>query len=204
MGNGFKSWSTNDVLTSADVNGFLMVQSVAAFATTANRDAQITSPEEGQVAYTRADNTYWWHDGSAWRVLLLTETAYTPTLGGTGWSIGNGTFAASYVRVGDLVSFSAVLSIGSTTTLGTPPPNFTLPVATSEPLNYTWFEGFAQQASTSGMYPLRWQLVSSTQVRALAMSTSGTYAQATNVTSTVPFAWASGHRLSVRGSYVAA
>ena len=51
MANGFKVFSTGEVLTAADVNDYLMEQSIGIFANSTARDAQITSPIEGQFCY---------------------------------------------------------------------------------------------------------------------------------------------------------
>lgn len=64
-GLGFKNFSSGEVLTAADVNGYLM-QGVLVFASTAARDAAITSPQEGQFAYTKDTNGLWYYDGAAW------------------------------------------------------------------------------------------------------------------------------------------
>jgi hypothetical protein len=64
-GLGYKDFNTGDVLSAADVNGYLM-QGVLVFASTAARDAAITSPQEGQFAYTKDTNGLWYYDGAAW------------------------------------------------------------------------------------------------------------------------------------------
>jgi len=64
-GLGFKNFNTGDVLSAADVNGYLM-QGVLVFASTAARDSAITSPQEGQFAYTKDTNGLWYYDGAAW------------------------------------------------------------------------------------------------------------------------------------------
>ena len=51
MANGFKVFSVGEVLTAADVNDYLMEQSIGIFADSTQRDAQITSPIEGQFCY---------------------------------------------------------------------------------------------------------------------------------------------------------
>ena len=45
-GLGFKDFTTGEVLTAADVDGYLM-QGVWVFASAAARDAAVTSPQEG-------------------------------------------------------------------------------------------------------------------------------------------------------------
>jgi hypothetical protein len=64
-GLGFKTFNTGDVLTASEVNGYLM-QGILVFANTAARDAAITSPQEGQFAYTKDNNSLWYYTGSAW------------------------------------------------------------------------------------------------------------------------------------------
>jgi hypothetical protein len=64
-GQGFKTFTSGDVLTAADVNGYLM-QGVGVFADATERDAEITSPEEGQFAYLKDTNATTYYTGSAW------------------------------------------------------------------------------------------------------------------------------------------
>jgi len=64
-GLGFKTFTTGEVLTAADTNGYLM-QGSNVFASTAARDAAITSPQEGQFAFTKDTNGLWYYDGAAW------------------------------------------------------------------------------------------------------------------------------------------
>jgi len=64
-GLGFKTFTTGEVLTAADVNGYLM-QGVLVFATEAARNSAITSPQEGQFAFTKDNNSLWYYTGSAW------------------------------------------------------------------------------------------------------------------------------------------
>ena len=51
MGSGFKTFTAASVLTAADLNNYCQTQSVMYFATTAARDAAITSPVAGMVAF---------------------------------------------------------------------------------------------------------------------------------------------------------
>lgn len=64
-GQGFKTFTTGEVLSAADVNGYLM-QGVLVFASAAARDAAITSPQEGQFAYLKDTNITTYYTGSAW------------------------------------------------------------------------------------------------------------------------------------------
>ena len=64
-GLGFKDFTTGEVLTAADVDGYLM-QGIWVFASTAARDASVTSPSEGNFAFTKDTNSLWYYDGAAW------------------------------------------------------------------------------------------------------------------------------------------
>jgi len=64
-GLGFKTFTTGEVLTAGDVNGYLM-QGINVFASEAARNAAITSPQEGQFAFTKDTNSLWYYSGSAW------------------------------------------------------------------------------------------------------------------------------------------
>jgi hypothetical protein len=64
-GLGRKTFSPGDVLTSSDVQGYLMDQSVMVFSGTATRDSAIPSPSAGMVAYSTATQLQV-YNGSAW------------------------------------------------------------------------------------------------------------------------------------------
>jgi hypothetical protein len=70
-GQGFKTFTSGEVLTAADVNGYLM-QGVGVFTDAANRDAEITSPQEGQFAFLKDTNVTTYYTGSAWANLDTT------------------------------------------------------------------------------------------------------------------------------------
>ena len=64
-GLGFKDFTTGEVLTAADVDGYLM-QGIWVFASAAARNAAVTSPQEGNFAFTKDTNSLWYYDGAAW------------------------------------------------------------------------------------------------------------------------------------------
>lgn len=64
-GLGFKTFTTGEVLTAADVNGYLM-QGINVFASSAARAAAITSPQEGQYSFLKDTNALEYYDGAAW------------------------------------------------------------------------------------------------------------------------------------------
>jgi len=92
-GLGFKTFTTGEVLTAADTNGYLM-QGILVFATEAARNSAITSPQEGQFAFTKDTNTTWYYTGSAWVVSGATgdiEGITTGTDSGLSGGVTSGT-----------------------------------------------------------------------------------------------------------------
>jgi hypothetical protein len=72
MGSGYKPFTAASVLTSADMNNYLMEQSVMFFATIAERDAAISvgAREDGMVAYigsNDANEGLYTYNGTTWR-----------------------------------------------------------------------------------------------------------------------------------------
>lgn len=64
-GQGFKTFTTGEVLTAGDVNGYLM-QGINVFASSAARASAITSPQEGQYSFLKDTNALEYYDGAAW------------------------------------------------------------------------------------------------------------------------------------------
>jgi hypothetical protein len=75
-GLGKKTWNALDVLTAADVNGYLMDQTVMKFAGTAARSSALgTGVSAGMVSF-RTDGTAWeGYNGSAWVPLVSVDTS---------------------------------------------------------------------------------------------------------------------------------
>ena len=83
-GLGFKNFTSGDVLTAADVNGYLNSQTIMVFADTAARTAAITSPQEGMFSYLKDTNATEYYTGAAWvasggggKVLQVINAIYT-------------------------------------------------------------------------------------------------------------------------------
>jgi hypothetical protein len=70
---GFKDFSTGDILTAADVDGYLM-QGVWVFANAAARTSAVTSPEEGNMSFLKDTNSLEYYSGSAWVAVDTTAT----------------------------------------------------------------------------------------------------------------------------------
>jgi hypothetical protein len=86
-GLGFKTFTTGEVLTAADTNGYLM-QGVLVFASSAARASAITAPQEGQYSYLKDTNSTEYYDGAAWIAAPIGDI--TGVTAGTGIS-GGGT-----------------------------------------------------------------------------------------------------------------
>ena len=99
MANGFKVFAVGEVLTAADVNDYLMEQSIGIFADSSARDAQITSPIEGQFAYLADTNTLTYYSGSSWASYIgegdITGVTIT-TAGTSGLSGGSASTSGAF------------------------------------------------------------------------------------------------------------
>jgi hypothetical protein len=114
-GQGFKTFTTGEVLSASDVNGYLM-QGVLVFASAAARDAAITSPQEGQFAYLKDTNVTTYYTGSAWANLDTTgmtnpmtttgDTIYSSS-GSTPARLGIGTTGQVLTVSGGVPTWSA-------------------------------------------------------------------------------------------------
>jgi archaellum component FlaG (FlaF/FlaG flagellin family) len=76
-GLGRKVFTAGEVLTAANVNGYLMDQTVMVFAGTAARSSAIATASEGMVSYLSDTNAIQYYDGAAWTNLVDTSTFIT-------------------------------------------------------------------------------------------------------------------------------
>jgi hypothetical protein len=91
-GLGYKEFSTGDVLTAADANGYLASQVVMVFASAAARTSAIASPQEGMISYLKDTNAVEKYDGAAWvsvggggggKVLQVVQGTYSTSTNST-------------------------------------------------------------------------------------------------------------------------
>jgi len=126
-GLGFKDFVTGEVLTAADVDGYLM-QGVWVFASAAARDAAVTSPQEGNFAYLKDTNVTTYYTGSAWANLDTTgmtnpmtttgDTIYSSS-GSTPARLGIGSTGNVLTVSGGVPTWAAPASGGGMTLLST-------------------------------------------------------------------------------------
>jgi len=124
-GLGFKDFTTGEVLTAADVDGYLM-QGVWVFASAAARDAAVTSPQEGNFAYLKDTNVTTYYTGSAWANLDTTgmtnpmtttgDTIYSSS-GSTPARLGIGTTGQILTVAGGVPSWATPSASASGMTL---------------------------------------------------------------------------------------
>lgn len=194
----FKTFTSGAVLTAAELNTYLMQQAVIV-CTAATRPS---SPVEGMVIYETDTDQGYQYDGSNWIQTseLGAWTSYTPTLGGTGWAIGDGTITGSYTRIARTVFFQAAVTFGASSTYGAAAaPTISLPVtATGSPI-ITCRLADATGAAYLGACPM-----SASTVTIQVQEVSGSYVRYNNVLDIVPFTWTTSDAIGVSGTYQAA
>ena len=119
---GFKDFTTGEVLTAADVDGYLM-QGIWVFASAAARDAAVTSPQEGNFAFLKDTNVTTYYTGSAWANLDTTgmvnpmtttgDTIYSSS-GSTPARLGIGSTGQVMTVAGGIPSWATPSSGGMT------------------------------------------------------------------------------------------
>lgn len=147
----------------------------------------------GNLQASPGDHT---HDG----ITSKGAIEYTPswTTSGTQPAIGDGTIYGRYVYLGNMVHVFVQITMGSTTTYGTGQWRISLPTAGDGRL---WnFQGIAYDLSAVawetvvGLYP-----ATGTNMQVKTLTSVG--AAMADLSSTVPFIWASGDMLQLQGQY---
>ena len=124
-------------------------------------------------------------------------TAYTPTLGGTSWSLGSGTATFRYVQIGKIVHVAGVLTFAADSGFGTGNLTLTLPA------NYASSGRFMVNAvfydsSTGSTYQGGGYFASTNQISVRPLGTAGLHG---TLNSTTPFTWATSDQIYVSATY---
>lgn len=133
---GYRTFTTGDVLTAAQVQYNLQNQTIMYFANAAARDAALTAPivAEGMFAYLADTNTTVYYDGSAWQSFGTGDV--TGLTAGTGITITNASGPVPTIAISNnptLTSPKETATISATAATGT----VNLDVLTSAVLIYT-------------------------------------------------------------------
>ena len=90
---GRKEWASDDILSAADIMGYLMDQSVTIWTNSTARNSGILAPIEGQISYLQDANKFQAYDGAGWvDQASLGGTAVAATVAGTAtYAINAGT-----------------------------------------------------------------------------------------------------------------
>lgn len=175
------------------INGVLFVAIRNGWELEELHNVAITNPVDKQVLQYDAAVDLWEN------YTLGTWTSFTPTVSGTGWDIGNGTFSAAYTRIGNTVLYRCVATFGSTSTYGAAAGvRLSLPYSSTGGPGVTTCLLFDSSAA-------KYYLGSAYSVAAdtLVLQTQGTAGILSSVTSAAPFTWDTGDKLFLYGSYQA-
>jgi len=192
------TWVTTDD-ANAIQNAIVDAKGDLIAATAADTPARLAVVTNGQVL--TADSTA--ATGLAWATPSGggTWTSWTPTW--TNLTVGNGTVTARYLKVGGLVNFKIQLIFGSTTSV-TGRISSTWPVTPSSG-NSAQSAAVIVQFEDAGVAPVYGAFfnagATTSGFEILAINTSGTYAAAAVLSSTVPITWATGDYITISGSY---
>lgn len=203
-GAGYKLFGAGDILTAAQVNTYLNEQAVMVFATTAARDSALTSVlAEGMTCYVKDVGSsvaeFQVYDGSDWVPSWSEWRSYTATLGG--FVIGDGTITSRYMVTGTTCHVYNHVDFGSTSTFGSA-PTLTLPFSIAQVAATVYLEGIVYINSvTSGLYPIKWRTQGGVNTTAMVQQSSGSYAQLSGVSSSVPDTLTAASGLLRYGSY---
>lgn len=143
-------------------NDLLTVGTGAARKTLVDTDTAQTLASKTLTAPTIADFTNAQHDhgdaddGGGISLTGIATSTWAPTIGGTGWALGNGTITGRYVQVGKFTFYRIEWDFGTTSTAGTGQLTLSTPVAASAShFLVTAGQGEYQGAITTGFLSAR-------------------------------------------------
>lgn len=142
--------------------------------------------------------------GVAWKVIVQPVVkSWSPTP--TNLTLGSGTMVGKYIQQGQRVAFTLTISFAADTTISGG-VTFPLPVtAITHSLNMPIGLARFRDASLGfGHQGVVQQQQGTSTIAALIYDASATYLSASNLSSTVPFTWATSDEFSLSGSYFAA
>ena len=125
MPQGIKNFAVGEVLTSGDVDGYLMQQTVPVFASVAAADAAYTAaaitPTQGMYRVTIDTDTRWYYDGTVWQADCAagpTDYSATTATEFTNLTVGNGDVVSDIQNVGlKQLRYKGQITLGSTSAI---------------------------------------------------------------------------------------
>lgn len=202
----FKTFAPG-VLTSSDMNTFLMRQAVI----TCTSSTRPSSPSEGMTIYETDTDIYRTYSGSAWVVALRSGAwnTFTPTIevvggSGTDWTIGNATASGRYAQLGNLVMVFAEITFGSTSVYGSGSlviASLPVNIRTTTSISAFTGSGALRDASASTSYACGIVREGNNKVALYAHGVAGSYSTYDGVRATVPFTWTTSDSLAVHLIY---
>ena len=115
-GLGRKTFAAGEVLTAANVQGYLMDQAIMVFDSSAARSSAIgTAVSEGMVSYLKDTNALEYYSGSAW-----TTVGLDPSVAGSAIVFGATAVTAAYTAVAGLDNGSIIVTGTAAVTVTVP------------------------------------------------------------------------------------
>ncbi|MDX2934648.1 hypothetical protein Sipo8835_46280 [Streptomyces ipomoeae] len=179
-------------------------RTVLRYSTAADRDAAITTPATGMVAWLTAPGTLSYYTGSEWVAMGVWNT-YTPawTAETTNPAIGNGSLTGKYAIVGKTCHFTLLMQFGTTTTYGSGNYYLSYPVKAGALGGLPQHLGVA--TSASGRAVVSCQPTASTGATTYTLwgpaSTSTSHLSQVGSGGVLGSAWASNNIIRVGGTY---
>lgn len=194
---GFNTFVDGNVLSAADVNGYLMSQ-VMIICTSSTRPS---SPAEGWHIYETDTNLIYVHDGSGWvrHGGVNAWTSYTPTW--TNLTTTSGTATGAWTQIGKVGHFYAVFTAGASSAFTAAQPTATLPFTAASSSYAGQLHGFCYDTSASNAYAVLPLLASTTTAKIQLHTNDGSgHGQGTNFGATSPMTMANGDILAISGT----
>ena len=129
-------------------------------------------------------------------------STFTPSI--TNFTLGNGSADGTFVRVNKLLYFRVRVVFGSTTSFTAGVKDLTYPV---DAANANTFDGlnilahYYDSSATGLVFNQPVICIGATTLRIGANDVSATYSSFTDLSSTIPFTWATGDIINILGTY---
>ena len=119
MGSGYRTFVSGEILTAANLQGYLADQAVMVFANATARDAAVTSPADGMICYLEDTGYYQAYESSSWSNMITSAgAAASATTAATATALATGrTISLTGDATGTSGSFDGTGNVSIATTL---------------------------------------------------------------------------------------